>query len=61
MFTIFLGFYDLSKSYNLTEKGWPLDLTVIFLGSGMPTKVKYDVQQTMIFLICGAISVCNFF
>ena len=27
----------------------------------MPTKVKYDVQQTMIFLIRGAVSVCNFF
>ena len=61
LFTIFHGFYDLSKCYNLTGKDWSLDLTVIFLRSGTPTKVKYDVQQTMIFLIRGAVSVCNFF
>ena len=56
-----MDFYNLPNRYNLTEKGWSLDLTVIFLRSGTPTKVRYDVQQTMIFLICGAISVCNFF
>ena len=36
-------------------------MPVIFLGSGMPTKVYYDVQQTMIILIRGGITVCNFF
>ena len=56
-----MDFYNLPNCYNLTEKGWSLDLTVIFLRSGTPTKVRYDVQQTMIFLIRGVISVCNFF
>ena len=56
-----MDFYNLPNCYNLTEKGWSLDLTVIFLRSGTPTKVRYDVRQTMIFLIHGAILVCNFF
>ena len=55
---VFLIFVELLQ---FNRKGWSLDLTVIFLRSGTPTRVMYDVQQTMILLILGAISVCNFF
>ena len=46
---------------QFNRKGRSLDLSVIFLRSGTPTKVTYDVQKTMILLILGTISVCSFF
>ena len=58
---VFMCFCNLSSYYNLTEKGWSLDLMVIFLRSGTPTRVMYDVHKTMIALILGTILVCNFF
>ena len=54
----FLYFVELLQ---FNRKGRSLDLSVIFLRSGTPTKVTYDVQKTMILLILGTISVCNFF
>ena len=41
----FMEFLKVVELLQFNRKGWSLDLTVIFLRNGTPTKVMYDVQK----------------
>ena len=58
---VFVGILLFVELLQFNRKGRSLDLSVNFLKSGTPTKVIYDVLKTMILLILGTESVCNFF